>query len=101
MYAIMATGGKQYSVKVGDVVRVEKLEVEQDSIVKLDVLYINDEGNILTGSDLENAYVEAKVVGEGKGKKVVIYKYKSKKNIRRKQGHRQPFTALEIVNICK
>lgn len=101
MYAIMTTGGKQYSVKVGDIVRVEKLDVEQDSTVKFDVLYINDEGNVLAGSDVTNAYVEAKVVGEGKGKKVVVYKYKSKKNIRRRQGHRQPFTAVQVTNICK
>lgn len=101
MYAIMTTGGKQYSVEVGNIVRVEKLEAELDSVVNFDVVYINDEGTVLTGADVQNAKVVAKVVGEGKGKKVVVFKYKSKKNIRRKQGHRQPYTAVEITEIVK
>ncbi len=101
MYAIMATGGKQYSVKEGDIVKVEKILANADDTVKFDVLYVNDEGNVLAGSELNGAYVEAKVIGDGKGKKVIVYKYKSKKNIRRKQGHRQPYTAVQITKIVK
>ncbi len=101
MYAIMTTGGKQYSVKVGDIVRVEKLDAELNSVVNFDVLYINDEGAVLTGSDVQNAKVVANVVSEGKDKKVVVYKYKSKKNIRKRQGHRQPYTAVQITEIVK
>lgn len=101
MYAIMATGGKQYSVKEGDIVKIEKIVANPDDTVKFDVLYINDEGNILTGNELNGAYAEAKVIGDGKGKKIVVYKYKSKKNIRHKQGHRQPFTAVQITKIVK
>ena len=101
MYAIIKTGGKQYNVQINDTLRVEKLEANAGDIVKLDELFINDEGSVLTGSDVANAYAEAEVLGEGKGDKVVVYKYKAKKNVRRKQGHRQPFTALKIVNIVK
>ena len=101
MYAIVKTGGKQYNVQAGDVIRVEKLEEEAGNTIKLDVLYINDEGTVLVGNDVANAYAEAEVLGSGKGEKIVVYKYKAKKNVRRKQGHRQPFTALKIVNIVK
>ncbi|MBQ9145028.1 MAG: 50S ribosomal protein L21 [Clostridia bacterium] len=101
MYAIIATGGKQYSVQPGDTLRVEKLDAQSGDTVKFDVLFINDEGSILTGKDVVSAYAEAEVLGEGKGEKIVVYKYKAKKNIRRKQGHRQPFTAVKILNIVK
>jgi large subunit ribosomal protein L21 len=101
MYAIIATGGKQYNVQNGDVLNVEKLEANVGDTVKLDVLMVNDEGNVLVGGDAANAYAEAEVLGQGKGKKIVVYKYKAKKNVRRKQGHRQPFTAIKIVNIVK
>lgn len=101
MYAIIATGGKQYTVKKDDVLKVEKLDAQADEVVKFDVLFINDNGNVLTGSDVKDAYVQAKVIGDGKGKKVVVYKYKSKKNIRCKKGHRQPFTAVQIIDIVK
>ena len=101
MYAIVRTGGKQYTVQAGDVIRVEKLAAEAGSTIQLDVLYINDEGTVLVGSDVANAYAEAEVIGDGKGEKIIVFKYKAKKNERRKQGHRQPFTALKIVNIVK
>lgn len=101
MYAIVRTGGKQYNVQVGDVIRVEKLAIEAGETIKLDVLFVSDEGAVLAGNDVANAYAEAEVLGEGKGEKIVVYKYKAKKNIRHKQGHRQPFTALKIVNIVK
>lgn len=101
MYAIIVTGGKQYNVKPGDVVKVEKLDVEAGNTVKFDVLFINDEGTVIAGNDVKNAYAEAEVLGNGKGDKIVVYKYKAKKNIRHKQGHRQPFTAVKILNIVK
>ena len=101
MYAIIATGGKQYNVQNGDVLHVEKLDANVGDTVKLDVLMVNDEGNVLVASDAANAYAEAEVLEHGKGKKIVVYKYKAKKNVRRKQGHRQPFTAIKIVNIVK
>ena len=78
-----------------------KLDAELNSVVNFDVLYINDEGAVLTGSDVQNAKVVANVVSEGKDKKVVVYKYKSKKNIRKRQGHRQPYTAVQITEIVK
>lgn len=101
MYAIIVTGGKQYNVQQGDVIRVEKLNANEGDTVKLNVLFINDDGAILTGADVANAYAEAEVVGDGKGKKIVVYKYKAKKNVRRKQGHRQPYSEIKIVNIVK
>lgn len=101
MYAIVRTGGKQYTVQVGDVIRVEKLAIEAGETIKLDVLFINDEGTVLAGNEVAKAYAEAEVLGEGKGEKIIVYKYKAKKNERRKQGHRQPFTALKIVSIVK
>lgn len=101
MYAIIKTGGKQYSVQEGDTLRVEKLDAEVGSTVKLDVVFINDGGTVTTGKDVTNAYAEAVVLGNGKGEKIIVYKYKAKKNIRKKQGHRQPFTAVKIVNIVK
>ena len=101
MYAVIKTGGKQYNVQLGDTLRVEKLDAQAGDTVKLDVLFINDDGVVTTGNDVANAYAEAEVLGNGKGDKIVVYKYKAKKNIRKKQGHRQPFTALKIVNIVK
>ena len=101
MYAIIATGGKQYSVQKGDVVKVELLNANVDDVINFDVLYVNDNGTVLAGEEVKNACVKAKVLGNGKEKKVIVYKYKSKKNIRRKHGHRQPFTSVEILDICK
>jgi large subunit ribosomal protein L21 len=101
MYAIIETGGKQYKVQEGDVVFVEKLAAEEGSVVTFDkVLAVSREGALNVGSPLvEGASVSAKVLGHGKEKKVIIFKYKAKKNYRKKQGHRQPYTKVQIDKI--
>ena len=98
MYAIVVTGGKQYKVEESQLLEVEKLSATEGT-VKLDVIMIVDGDKVVTGNPIANAYVEAEVVGEGKGKKIVVYKYKAKKNERRRQGHRQPYTLLKIKAI--
>ena len=101
MYAIIETGGKQYWVKAGDVLRVEKLLAEPGEKVVFDkVLLVNDGSDLKIGSPyLEGAKVVATVEGHGKAKKIIVFKYKPKKNYRRKQGHRQPFTQIKIESI--
>ena len=101
MYAIIETGGKQYRVQVGDTIFVEKLDVEaEDNIVFDKVLAVVDEGNCKFGTPtIKSAKVEAKVIKNGKAKKVIVYKMRPKKNYRRKQGHRQPYTKVEISAI--
>ena len=102
MKAVIVTGGKQYTVAEGDVVYVEKLEAEVDSVVKFDqVLAVLDGENTKLGTPVvEGAAVEAKVVKNGKGKKIVVFKYKAKKNEKKKIGHRQPYTKVEITKIA-
>ena len=100
MYAIIATGGKQYRVSEGDVIYTEKIEAQVDSTVSLDVLRMGNDGDVKIGTPVvEGVKVEGKVVGQIRGEKIVVYKYKSKKNYRRKQGHRQPYTKVEITKI--
>ena len=101
MQAIIVTGGKQYSVAEGDTVFIEKLPVEAGDEVKFDeVLAIVDGENTKFGAPtVKGASVEAKVVKNGKGKKVRIFKYTPKKGYRKRQGHRQPYTKVEIVKI--
>lgn len=101
MYAIIETGGKQYKVQEGDVVRVEKLEANDGDSVKFDkVLLIADDGNLNVGKPYVNgAQVDAVVEKQGKEKKIIIFKYKSKKDYRKKQGHRQPYTQVKIEKI--
>ncbi len=101
MYAIIETGGKQYNVKEGDVVFVEKLAAEDGATVKFDkVLAVGGEGELKCGAPfVDGAVVEAKVLKTGKAKKVIIFKYKPKKGYRRKQGHRQPYTKVQIEKI--
>ncbi|GFN22574.1 50S ribosomal protein L21 [Moorellaceae bacterium AZ2] len=101
MYAIIETGGKQYRVSEGDVLKVEKLPVPEGETVVLDkVLAVQGDGGLQVGRPyLANARVIGKVEGHGKGEKIIVFKYKPKKNYRRKQGHRQPFTALRIEKI--
>ena len=100
MYAIIATGGKQYRVSQGDVIYIEKVNQEVDSVINFDVLMIGNDGDVKVGNPvIEGAKVEGKVVAQVKGEKIVIYKYKSKKNYHRKAGHRQPYTKVEITAI--
>ena len=98
MYAVLTTGGKQYKVSEGDVIYVEKLNVEVDSTVELtDVLAVSNGETLKVGTPVvEGAKVVAKVVAQGKAKKVTVFKYKAKKDYRRKNGHRQPYTKLVI-----
>jgi len=99
MYAIIENGGKQYKVSEGDVIRVEKLKAEAGEEVTFRAILINKDGEVKTGSDVANASVTAKVQLQDKAKKIIVFKYKAKKNERKKQGHRQPFTAVQIEKI--
>ena len=101
MNAIIVTGGKQYKVSEGDVVYIEKLDQEAGDTVKFDqVLAVIDGDKATFGTPVvEGASVEANVVKNGKGKKVLVFKYKPKKNYRRRQGHRQPYTKVEITKV--
>ena len=100
MYAIIATGGKQYKVAEGDIIYVEKLNAATgDTVTFDDVVVVNNDKDILCGDKVANAKVTAEVVGEGKSKKVIVYKYKRKTGYHKKQGHRQPYTKVEIKAI--
>lgn len=101
MYAIIQTGGKQYRVAEGDVLRVEKLAAEAGQEVVFDkVLTVVNDGNVTVGKPVvEGAKVTAEVKGQGKGEKIFVFKYKSKANYRKRQGHRQPYTEVEIKAI--
>ena len=101
MYAVIEACGRQYKVQKGDVVFFEKLDSEEGKTVSFDkVVLVSDEGKVQVGNPyVSGAKVEGKVVAHGKGKKIVVFKYKAKKNYRRKQGHRQPYTKVEITAI--
>ncbi|WP_458862236.1 50S ribosomal protein L21 [Acidaminobacterium chupaoyuni] len=101
MYAIIVAGGKQYKVAEGDTIYVEKMDIADGESVKFDnVLVVEKDGNVTVGAPtVEGASVSGKVVKTGKAKKIMVFKYKSKKNYRRRQGHRQPFTKVTIEKI--
>jgi large subunit ribosomal protein L21 len=100
MYAVFKTGSKQYRVEKGDKLRVEKLPGGVgDAVTFDDVLLVNAESLKLGKPTVTGAKVEAKIVSQGLGPKIIIFKFRRRKNYRRKRGHRQPFTALEITNI--
>lgn len=101
MYAIIETGGKQYRVQEGDTINVEKLGLDAGSAVKFDkVLAVSNDDSFTFGSPyVGGAVVDASVILEGKAKKVIVYKYKSKKGFHKKKGHRQPFTQVKIEKI--
>ncbi|MCY6371862.1 50S ribosomal protein L21 [Clostridium ganghwense] len=101
MYAVVKTGGKQYRVQEGDVLFVEKLNAEVDSNVELnEVIAVSKDGELVIGTPVvEGAKVVAKVLKQGKAKKVIVFKYKPKKDSRKKNGHRQPYTKLQIEKI--
>jgi len=101
MYAIIETGGKQYRVSEGDVIFVEKLDAQEGDVVTVDnVLAVKKDAGLEVGKPyLEQAKVALKVEGQVKGKKIIVFKYKAKKDYRRKQGHRQPFTKVVVEKI--
>ncbi len=100
MFAVVQTGGKQYNVTENDVVRVERLEHAVGDKINLDVLLVSDGKKTIAGTPIvKTAEVTAEVVAHGKGDKIVVFKYKPKKNVRSKQGHRQPWTEIKIVSI--
>ncbi len=102
MFAIVQTGGKQYKVNEGDIISVEKLENAVGDKVSLEVMLVSDNGKVVAGNPtVKGATCEAEVLAHGKGDKIVVFKYKPKKNERKKQGHRQPFTQLKILSIKK
>jgi len=98
MYAIIATGGKQYKVSEGDEIRVEKLDAAEGDQVTFDVIAIND-GSLKAGKDAASAKVTGTVVKQDREKKVIVYRYKRKSGYHKKNGHRQPFTAVKIDSI--
>jgi len=101
MQAVIATGGKQYWVKEGDIVRIEKINLEKGEKIEFDqVLMVNRDGEYIIGRPLvEKAKVTGKILNQGKAKKVIVFKYKPKKRYRKKTGHRQPFTEVLIEKI--
>ena len=101
MYAIIESCGKQYKVAEGDVVFFEKLDAEEGKKVTFDkVIFVSEDGKVQVGNPyVKGVKVEGKVVSHGKGKKIIVFKMKAKKNYRRKQGHRQPYTKVEITSI--
>lgn len=102
MYSVIETGGKQYTVQEGDLVKVEKLDANEGDAVTFDkVLLVARDGEINVGKPYVNdAKVEAKVLKQAKAKKVIVYKFKAKKNERKKKGHRQPYTLVEIGKLA-
>ena len=103
MFAIFEIGGKQYKVSEGDIVYLEKMNVQEGETVKFDkVLALSDNDGFVAGEPtVAGAFVEATVAKNGKSKKIVILRYKAKKNEKKKQGHRQPYTKVQITKIAK
>ena len=99
MYAIIATGGKQYKVAEGDVLKVEKLDAEAGNTVPFDQVLAVSDGSLKVGADVANASVTATVMEQGRGKKVIVYKYKRKTGYHKKNGHRQSYTQVKIEKI--
>ena len=99
MYEIFDNGNKQYKVSVGDTVKVEKLAANVGDSVSFPVVLMADDATVSVGKEVENVKVTAEVVSQGKAKKIIVFKYKAKKNERKKQGHRQPYTEIKITAI--
>ena len=99
MYAIIATGGKQYKVSEGDVIKVEKLDAEAGNVVTFDQVIAVKGDELKVGEAVANATVTATVMDQGKGRKVIVYKYKRKTGYHKKNGHRQAYTAVKIDKI--
>ena len=99
MYAVIRSGGKQQKVKPGDIIEIEVLKTDGDNVTFQPVLVVDDDGNTIVGKDVEKATVTGKLLGEQKGDKVHIFKYKNKTGYSRRAGHRQTFTLVEISDI--
>ena len=101
MYAVIETGGKQYRVEEGDILFIEKLDVKADDVVDFDKVIVvgKEDGTVIGTPVVEGAKVSAKVLKNGKGKKIVVFKYRSKKDSKTKKGHRQPYTQIQIQSI--
>ena len=99
MYAIIATGGKQYKVSEGDVIKVEKIDAEAGNTVTFDQVIAVSDSTLKVGADVANATVSATVMEQGRGKKVIVYKYKRKTGYHKKNGHRQAYTQVKIEKI--
>ena len=99
MYAIICTGGKQYKVSEGDVIKVEKLDVAEGDAVTFDQVIAVSDNDLKVGADVEKSSVNATVVSQGRGKKVIVYKYKRKSGYHKKNGHRQAYTQVKIDKI--
>ena len=99
MYAIIATGGKQYKVSEGDVIKVEKIDAEAGNTVTFDQVIAVSDNTLKVGEDVAKATVSATVMEQGRGKKVIVYKYKRKTGYHKKNGHRQAYTQVKIEKI--
>ena len=99
MYAVIKTGGKQHKVKPGDIIEVEHLQADGETVTFQPVLVVEDDGTTHFGKEAQRATVTAKLVGEQKGDKVQVFKYKNKSGYARRQGHRQLMTLLEISDV--
>lgn len=100
MYAIVCTGGKQYKVSEGDVIEIEKLDAEEGAEVTFDEIVAVSDGSLKIGDDVKGAKVTASVLGQGRCRKVIVYRYKSKKGYHKKKGHRQAYTRVKINSIA-
>ena len=101
MYAIIATGGKQYKVSEGDVIKVEKIDAEAGNTVTFDQVIAVSDNTLKVGADVANATVTATVMEQGRGKKVIVYKYKRKTGYHKKNGHRQAYTQVKIERLTR
>jgi large subunit ribosomal protein L21 len=99
MYAVIVTGGKQYKVSAGDVIQVEKLALEPGTKTEFPVIFLADGEKVVSGKEAEGLKAKAEIVGLIKSDKIIVYKYKAKKNVRKKQGHRQRYTQVKITSI--
>ena len=99
MYAIVENGSKQYKAEVGSVIKFEKLTANVGDKVEFNVLLVSDENGIKVADEAKAFKAVGEVLEQGKDKKIVVFKYKAKKNERKKQGHRQPFTAVKIISV--
>ncbi len=101
MFAIIQSGGKQYRVAEGDVLRLEKLAADQGETVEFPVMMVGADDDVKVGRPtVDGASVKAEVVSHGRGRKLYIYKFKAKNNYRRKAGHRQPYTEVKITEVA-